>query len=127
MMFTPPKYNILLVASIAITYILVNIPVGEAVAQAPYLSMKTSPVTPDKSTNVAVFCKEGDGMISGGYTMNFSSVQAAFDTVIYANRPTQQINQTGYFEGWEAGLVNGGNEIAEITTTVLCLNLTLTP
>ena len=75
---------------------------------------------------MAVFCGEGDGMISGGYSMN-SSVQTAFDTVIYSNRPAQQINQSGYFEGWEAGLVNGGNGTAEITATVLCLNLTLTP
>jgi hypothetical protein len=127
MMVIPPKYNILLIASIVIAYILVNISVDDAVAQAPYLNMKTSPVTPDKSVNVAVFCKEGDGMISGGYSMGYSSVQSAFDIVIYSNRPTQQINQTGYFEGWEAGLVNGGNGTAEITATVLCLSLTLTP
>lgn len=126
MMVTSPKLNVTLVASTVIAYILVNIPIDDAVAQAPYLNMKTSSVAPDKSVNVAVFCGEGDGMISGGYSMN-SSVQTAFDTVIYSNRPAQQINQSGYFEGWEAGLVNGGNGTAEITATVLCLNLTLTP
>jgi hypothetical protein len=100
---------------------------SEAVAQAPYLNSKIAPVTTGNYTIVSVFCNEGDGLISGGYSLGFSSTQSAPDTMVYSNRPTQEINQTGYFEGWEAGLVNNGNAAAEIAATVLCLNLTLTP
>jgi hypothetical protein len=101
--------------------------ISEVIAQAPYVNSKTAPVTMDNQTTTSVFCNDGDGMISGGYSTGFSSTQSAFDTMVFSNHPTQEINQTGYFEGWEAGLVNKGNTTAKITATVLCLNLTLTP
>lgn len=96
-------------------------------AQAPYVNSETAPVAIGNYTTTSVYCNDGDGMISGGYSTGFSSTQSAFDTLVYSNHPTQEINQTGYFEGWEAGLVNKGNTSAEITALVLCLNLTLTP
>ncbi|HEU4446892.1 MAG TPA: hypothetical protein VFR94_19630 [Nitrososphaeraceae archaeon] len=100
---------------------------NEAVAQPPYLNVKTAKVSPDNSKNVSIFCKVGDGMISGGYSIGFSSVLSAFDTMVSSNHPIQLINQTGYFEGWEAGLVNRGNATAELTASTLCLDLTLSP
>ena len=100
---------------------------NEAVAQPPYLNVKTANVSPDNSTNVSIFCKVGDGMISGGYSIGFSSILSAFDTMVSSNHPTQLINQTGYFEGWEAGLVNRGNATAKLTASTLCLDLKLSP
>jgi hypothetical protein len=118
--------DIVLFISTAIALMLFN-NVIDVMAQAPYLNAKTDPVTMGNNTTASVFCNDGDGMISGGYSTGFSSVQSAFDTIVYSNHPIQEINQTGYFEGWEAGLVNRGNTTAEITAIVLCLNLTLTP
>jgi hypothetical protein len=118
--------DIVLFISTAIALMLFN-NVIDVMAQAPYLNAKTDPVTIGTNTTASVFCNDGDGMISGGYSTGFSSVQSAFDTIVYSNHPIQEINQTGYFEGWEAGLVNRGNTTAEITAIVLCLNLTLTP
>ena len=116
------------IAGITITCMLLCfIIINEAVAQTPYINSKKMPVEIGNYTKASVFCKDGDGMISGGFSMGFSSAQSAFDTMVYSNHPIQQINQTGYFEGWEAGLVNKGNTPAEITAIVLCLNLTLTP
>jgi hypothetical protein len=119
--------GIVLVISTTIVCILLSTIINEAVAQAPYLNSKTAPVAMGNNSTASVFCNDGDGMISGGYSIGFSSAQTAFDTIVYSNHPTQEINQTGYFEGWEAGLVNKGNTTAEITAMVLCLNLTLTP
>ena len=119
--------GMVLIVSTTIAYMPLSTIINEAVAQAPYLNSKTAPVAIDNNTAASVFCNDGDGMISGGYSIGFSSVQSAFDTMVYSNHPTQEINQTGYFEGWEAGLVNKGNTTAEITAMVLCLNLTLTP
>jgi hypothetical protein len=116
-----------LIASTTIACMILSCgPISEVIAQAPYVNSKTAPVTMDNYTT-SVFCNDGDGMISGGYSIGFSSTQSAFDTMVSSNHPTQEINQTGYFEGWEAGLVNKGNTTAKITATVLCLNLTLTP
>ena len=119
--------DIVIFVSTAVVLILLNNIIDDAIAQAPYLNTKTDPVTMGNSTTASIFCNDGDGMISGGYSTGFSSVQSAFDTIVYSNHPIQEINQTGYFEGWEAGLVNRGNTTAEITAIVLCLNLTLTP
>lgn len=120
--------NLILFVSIAIgSTLLCNIS-DDAKAQAPYLITKTEPVIKDNNATASALCNEGDGMISGGYTIGFSSEQSSpFDTIVYSNHPTQELNQTGYFEGWEAGLVNKGNTTAQITATVLCLNLTFTP
>jgi hypothetical protein len=107
--------------------IVCTIIINEAVAQVPYIDSKKVPVEIGNFAIASVYCKDGDGMISGGFSTGFSSAQAAFNTMLYSNHPTQQINQTGYFEGWEAGLVNKGNTTTEITAIVLCLNLTLTP
>ncbi|GEM_PF-1965517 len=112
--------------SVAIAYILLNSIINEALAQTPYLSSNTAPVPIGKNATASAFCNDGDGMISGGYSIGFLEGQSAFDTMLYSNHPIQEINQTGYFEGWEAGLVNKGNATAQITAIVLCLNLTLT-
>ena len=107
--------DIVLVFSTITAYMLLfGAPVNEAVAQTPYLNSKITPVVIGNYSTASVFCNDGDGMISGGYSIGFSSTQSAFDTMVYSNHPTQEINQTGYFEGWEAGLANKGNTTAEI-------------
>lgn len=116
-----------LVTGTTVAYMLLGAIVNEAVAQTPYLNSKSIKVAMGDNSTASVFCNDGDGMMSGGYSTGFSSTQSAFDTMVYSNHPTQEINQTGYFEGWEAGLVNKGNMTAEITAMVFCLNLTLTP
>lgn len=116
-----------LVTGTTVAYMLLGAIVNEAVAQTPYLNSKSIKVAMGDNSTPSVFCNDGDGMMSGGYSTGFSSTQSAFDTMVYSNHPTQEINQTGYFEGWEAGLVNKGNMTAEITAMVFCLNLTLTP
>lgn len=116
-----------LVTGTTVAYMLLGAIVNEAVAQTPYLNSKSIKVGMGDNSTASVFCNDGDGMMSGGYSTGFSSTQSAFDTMVYSNHPTQEINQTGYFEGWEAGLVNKGNMTAEITAMVFCLNLTLTP
>jgi hypothetical protein len=119
--------GIVLITSTTIACILLSTTVNETAAQAPYLNSKTAQVATGDNATASVSCNDGDGMISGGYSIGFSSTQSAFDTIVNSNHPTQEINQTGYFEGWEAGLVNKGNTTAKITAMVLCLNLTLTP
>jgi len=100
---------------------------NDAAGQAPYINSNMTPVPTGENRTTSVFCNDGDGMISGGYSSDFTNAHSAFDTIVYSNHPTQVINQSGYFEGWEAGLANKGNVTARITATVLCLNLTLTP
>lgn len=73
-----------------------------------------------------VYCEDGDGIISGGYSLGFSTINDPFNTMLYSNHPIQKINKTGYFEGWEAGLANKGIGMVTITATTLCLNLTIT-
>lgn len=116
-----------LIAITMIGYMLLIAFVNAAAGQMPYVNSKMALVAKGENGTASVFCKDGDGMISGGYSTDFSGALSAFDTMIYSNHPTQEINQSGYFEGWEAGLVNKGNGTAKITATVLCLNLTLTP
>jgi hypothetical protein len=116
-----------LIAITMIGYMLLFAFVNAAAGQMPYLNSKMALVAMGENGTASVFCSDGDGMISGGYSMDFSPALSAFDTMVYANHPTQEINQSGYFEGWEAGLVNKGNATAKLTATVLCLNLTLTP
>ena len=117
----------MLIVCAAVVYILLLGPVNVVMGQAPYLSSKVTSVPMNRNATASVFCNDGDGMMSGGYSIIFSSRVSEFDTSVYSNHPTQVINQTGYFEGWEAGLVNRGNETAKISAYVLCLNLTLTP
>lgn len=119
--------DIVLFVSIAIGLMPLSNAIDYAIAQAPYLNTRTEPVSRDNNATAAASCNDGDGMISGGYSIGFSTVQSPFDTIVYSNHPTQEINQSGYFEGWEAGLVNKGNTTAQITAMVLCLNLTFTP
>jgi hypothetical protein len=98
-----------------------------ALAQAPYIKMKTAIVVPYDNESAIASCNDGDGIISGGYSIRFTSAESVFDTMIYSNHPAQELNETGYFEGWEAGIVNKGNETVGISAVSLCLNLTLTP
>lgn len=99
---------------------------NEAMAEAPYLSTDTTAVPSGANATASAFCKDGDGMISGGYSAGLTSNHSTFDIMVYSNHPIQEVNNTGYFEGWEAGLVNKGNKSTQITALVLCLNLTLT-
>jgi hypothetical protein len=119
--------GIILITITTIGYILLIAIINEAAGQAPYLNTKVSSVAMGENATASVFCNDGDGMISGGYSTDFTTVQSAFDTMVYSNHPIQEINQSGYFEGWAAGLLNKGNTTTKITATVLCLNLTLTP
>jgi hypothetical protein len=119
--------GIVLITSTTIGCLLLSGIINDAAGQMPYLNSNMASVAVGENATASVFCNDGDGMISGGYSTDFSAVQSTFDAMIYSNHPTQEINQSGYFEGWEAGLVNKGNATAKITATVLCLNLTLTP
>jgi hypothetical protein len=103
-------------------------PIRTLTAQGPpYLKVMTVKVPPSNNVTSTVFCENGDGIISGGYSIGFHSINSPFNTMIYSNHPLQKINRTGYFEGWEAGLVNKGNEAVTLAATTLCLNLKLTP
>jgi hypothetical protein len=95
--------------------------------QAPYLETKTVKVLPATNNTAKAFCSDGDGIISGGYSLGFTSLNAPFNTSIISNHPVQEVNETGYFEGWETSLVNRGLETGTLSTSTLCLNLTLTP
>ena len=116
--------SLFLVVTISIISIL-GIPVSNTESrsvfgQAPYLETNTN-------NTAKAFCGDGDGIISGGYSLGFASLDAPFNTSIISNHPIQEANKTGYFEGWETALVNRGFEVATISATTLCLNLTLTP
>jgi hypothetical protein len=118
----------IVIGSIAIC-LLANIStnINEAAAQGPYLKTRTVNVPPSTNATARTYCENGDGIISGGYSLEFQSINSPFNTMIYSNHPSQKINKTGYFEGWEVGLVNRGIEKAGVSATTLCLNLTLTP
>jgi hypothetical protein len=100
---------------------------NQATAQGPYIKTKTVKVPPSANSTARTYCEDGDGIISGGYSSEFSSIDLPFNTMIYSSHPIQKINKTGYYEGWEAGLINKGTEKVGVTATTLCLNLTLTP
>jgi hypothetical protein len=95
--------------------------------QAPYLERETVKLLPATNSTARAFCSGGDGIISGGYSLGFNSLDAPFNTSITSNHPIQEVNETGYFEGWETGLVNRGYETGSLSASTLCLNLTLTP
>ncbi len=123
--------SLFLVVTISIISIL-GIPVSNTESrsvfgQAPYLETNTVKVLPETNNTAKAFCGDGDGIISGGYSLGFASLDAPFNTSIISNHPIQEANKTGYFEGWETALVNRGFEVATISATTLCLNLTLTP
>jgi hypothetical protein len=111
-----------------VLFILCFIQTDKIIAQGPpYIKTNTISVQPSSNATSRVFCNDGDGIISGGYSIGFRSVDSPFDTMLYSNHPIQKINQTGYFEGWESGLVNKGNETVTLSATTLCLDLKLTP
>lgn len=95
--------------------------------QAPYLETKIVKVLPASNNTAKAFCSGGDGIIAGGYSLGFTSLDAPFNTSITSSHPVQEVNETGYFEGWETSLVNRGYEAGTLSTSTLCLNLTLTP
>jgi len=120
--------KILIAAAGLALVILIFMPIRVLTAQGPpYLKIKTVKVPPSNNVTSRVFCENGDGIISGGYSIGFHSINSPFNTMVYSNHPLQKINRTGYFEGWEAGLVNKGNEAVTLSATTLCLNLKLTP
>jgi hypothetical protein len=117
-----------IVAAVFALVILNFFPIKDITAQGPpYLKIKTIQVPSFKNATSRVFCESGDGIISGGYSIGFHSTNSPFNTILYSNHPLQKVNTTGYFEGWEAGLVNKGNETVMLTATTLCLTLKLTP
>ena len=110
-----------------LTLVILNfMPAIDITAQGPYLKMKTVKVLSFNNATSKAYCENGDGIISGGYSIGFSTINDPFNTMLYSNHPIQKINTTGYFEGWEAGLVNKGTRMVTVTATTLCLNLTLT-
>jgi hypothetical protein len=123
------KYTLSITLAVLMTGFLSldTMPVNMAQAQAPYIRMKTATVVPHDNATAMASCNDGDGIVSGGYSIGFISAESVFDTMLYSNHPAQELNETGYFEGWEAGIVNKGNETVEISAVSLCLNLTLTP
>lgn len=118
-----------LTAAAGLALVILNfMPIEDITAQGPpYLKTKTVKVQPFSNSTSRVFCEDGDGIISGGYSIGFHSINSAFNTMVYSNHPLQMINKTGYFEGWETGVVNKGNEAVTLSATTLCLNLKLTP
>jgi hypothetical protein len=123
------KISIATIAAVfAIVILNFFMPAKDITAQGPpYLKVKTIQVPSSNNATGRVFCENGDGIISGGYSIGFHSKNSPFNTMMYSNHPLQKVNKTGYFEGWEAGLVNKGNETVTLTATTLCLNLKLTP
>jgi hypothetical protein len=119
----------ILIATVGLALIIVIfMPIRTITAQGPpYLKIKTVKVPPSTNVTSRVFCENGDGIISGGYSIGFHSINSPFNTMVYSNHPLQKTNRTGYFEGWEAGLVNKGKEPLTLSATTLCLNLKLTP
>jgi hypothetical protein len=118
-----------MVAAVVFSLVILNFfPIKGIIAQGPpYLKTKTIQVPYSHNATSRVFCENGDGIISGGYSIGFHLTNSPFNTILYSNHPLQKVNRTGYFEGWEAGLVNKGNETVTLTSTTLCLNLKLTP
>jgi hypothetical protein len=110
-------------------YILGVITLSKATAQASstYTKVKTVKVLPAHNATATVFCNNGDGLLSGGYSIGFTSIKSAFNTMVYSDHPVYLKNATARFEGWQAGLINNGNQTATIAATQLCLNLTATP
>jgi hypothetical protein len=102
---------------------------SKAIAQgsSTYTKIKTVKVLPAHNATATAFCNNGDGLLSGGYSIGFTSIKSAFDTMVYSNHPVYLKNATARFEGWQAGLINNGNQNATIAAMELCLNLTSTP
>jgi hypothetical protein len=121
--------KILIAATAVLSLVIIDtIPIKDITAQGPpYLKVKTIKVLLSTNATSRVFCEDGDGIISGGYSIEFHSINSPFNTMLYSNHPIQKINQTGNFEGWEAALVNKSNETVTLSATTLCLNLKLTP
>jgi hypothetical protein len=110
-------------------YMLGVITLTKAAAQgsSTYTKIKIVKVLPAHNATATVFCNNGDGLLSGGYSIGFKSIKSAFNTMVYSNHPIHLKNATASFEGWQAGLINNGNETSTIAATELCLNLTATP
>jgi hypothetical protein len=110
-------------------YILGVITLSKAAAQgsSTYTKIKIVKVPPAHNATATVFCNNGDGLLSGGYSIGFTSIKSAFNTMVYSDHPVYLKNATARFEGWQAGLINNGNQTATIAATQLCLNLTATP
>ena len=115
------------IVSIATCLLIISSDNNNAAAQGPYLETKTIKVPPHTNSSANAYCEHGDGIITGGYSLEFPSINSPFNTMIYSNHPIQKINKTGYYEGWQAGLINKGDDKVGISATTLCLNLTLTP
>src|SRR5205823_5984937 len=97
-------------------------PIRTITAQGPpYLKVMTVKVPPSNNVTSRVFCENGDGIISGGYSIGFHSINSPFNTMVYSNHPLQKINRTGYFEGWEAGLVNKGKEKLTLSKLIMLM------
>src|SRR6185437_16388 len=94
---------------------------AKAQGQQSYLKMKVIKVLPNTNATVSVFCKKGNDLLSGGYSIGFTSSKSAIYTKIYSSHPAYQKNATGIFEGWESGLINNGNETVTIKSIALCL------
>jgi hypothetical protein len=71
--------------------------------------------------HVCITLSTSYGIISGGYLIGFHSMNSPFNMMVHSNLPLQKINKTGYFKGWEAGLVNKGNEAVTLSATTFCI------
>jgi hypothetical protein len=105
-----------------------SVPINQAVAQqSSYLTSRITNVPVGSNASAIVFCKNGDNLLSGGYSIGFSSIRSAQHAVLYANHPLRYSNSSGIFEGWKSGLINNGNISATITAISLCLSSTTPP
>ena len=91
----------ILIATVGLALVIVIfMPIRTITAQGPpYLKVMTVKVPPSNNVTSRVFCENGDGIISGGYSIGFHSINSPFNTMVYSNHPLQKINRTGYFEG----------------------------
>ena len=90
-----------------------------------YFVTDMAPVSANGNATAQALCQSGDVLLTGGYTIGgFDSAQSVFNSVLYSNTALRMQNQTGAYEGWEAGLVNLGTAELTITANSVCLDVT---
>lgn len=90
-----------------------------------YFATEMAPVSADGNATAQAMCQSGDVLLTGGYTIGgFDSAQSVFNSVLFSNTALRTQNQTGAYEGWEAGLVNLGTAGLTITANAVCLDVT---
>jgi hypothetical protein len=110
-----------------------NVSIAQIEKANTYINNSTAIAKRGSSNITTIFCDKGDTSLSGGYSVTFERGKNLTNLFIYANHPTGNTTylqdptsreSTKFFqEGWEAGLLNNGNEDVRITAVVLCANV----